>query len=64
MVKILNGIKSMYSNSLACIRVKENEREYFRIESGVRQGCIMPHWLFSVYMDQVIKKMKMQIRAR
>ena len=39
--KLLNGIKSIYIKSLACVTVKEGETEYFRINSGVRQGCIM-----------------------
>ena len=41
--KLLNGIKSMYVNglSLSCVRVKGGESECLRIESGVRQGCIM-----------------------
>ena len=41
----------MYVYSLACVRVKGNESEWFRIVSGVRQGCIMSSWLFNVYMD-------------
>ena len=28
--KLLNGIKSMYAKSLACVRVKWDERERFR----------------------------------
>ena len=28
----------------------------FRINSGVRQGCIMSLWLFNVYMDTVMKE--------
>ena len=40
--KLLNGIKSMSANSLACVRVKWGESEYFRIDIGVRQGCIIP----------------------
>ena len=31
----------------------------FRIDSGVRQGCIMPPWFFNVYMDAVMEKVKM-----
>ena len=34
--KLLNGIKSMYVNSLVCVRVKGCESECFRIDSGVR----------------------------
>ena len=39
--KLLNGIKSMSINSLICVRVNGSESECFRINSGVRQGCIM-----------------------
>ena len=35
--KLLNGIKSMYVNSLAFVRVK-GESECFRIDIGVRRG--------------------------
>ena len=33
--KLLSGIKSMYVDNLACVRVKGNESEWFRINSGV-----------------------------
>ena len=46
--KLLNGIKSVYVNSLACLRVKGCESEYFRIDDGMRQGCIVSSWLFNV----------------
>ena len=39
--KLLNGIKSMYVNSLACARAKGCEKECFRINSRVRQGFNM-----------------------
>ena len=39
--KLLNGLKSMYVNSLVCVRVKGGENDCFRINSGVRQGCIL-----------------------
>ena len=39
--KLLNYIKSMSVNSLACVGVKVWESEYFRINSGVIQVCIM-----------------------
>ena len=37
--KLLNGNKSIYVKSLACLIVKGGESECFRINSGVRQ-CI------------------------
>ena len=46
--KLLNGIKIMYVDSLACVRIKGGESELFRIDNGVRQGCIMSPWVFNV----------------
>ena len=57
--KLLNGIKSMYVNSLTCVRVKGGESECLRINSGVRQWCIMSLWLFNVYMGAVMEEVKM-----
>ena len=39
--KLLNGLKSIYVNSLACVRVKGGKSDCFRIDSGVRQVYIM-----------------------
>ena len=54
--KLLAGIKSMYVDSLACVRVKGDESRRFRIDSGVRQVYIMSPWLFNVHMDAVMKE--------
>ena len=40
--KLFIGIKSMYVDSSACVRVKGGENEWFRIDSGVRQGASCP----------------------
>ena len=31
--------------------------ECFRVDSGVRQVCIMSSWLFNVYMNAVMKEL-------
>ena len=62
--KLFNDIKSVYVNSLACVRVKECENECFRIDSGVRQVCIMSPWFFNVYMDAVMKELEMGMGRR
>ena len=49
----------MKVDSSACVRVKGGESERFRIDSGVRHGCITSPWLFNVYMDVVMKELKM-----
>ena len=49
---------------LACVTVKGGESEQFKIDSRVRQGCIMSPWLFSVYMNAVVKEVKMGMGRR
>ena len=36
--KLLDGIKSIYVDNFACAKVKRDVSEWFRIDSGVRQG--------------------------
>ena len=36
----------------------------FRIDSGVRQGRIKSLWLFNVYMDGMMKEVKMGMGRR
>ena len=62
--KLLSGIKSNYVDSSACVRVKGGESELFKIDSEVRQGYIMSPWLFNLYMDGVMKEVKMGKRRR
>src|SRR5678816_1628876 len=54
--RLLNGIKSMYDDSEACVRINGVNGDWFRINSGVRQGCVMSPWLFNLYMDGVMKE--------
>ena len=61
--KLLNGIKSMYDGSKACVRVNGSLSEWFDIDSGVRQGCVMSPWLFNVFMDGVMKEVRMRING-
>ena len=60
----MGGIKSIYVNSLSCIRVKGGDNERFRIDRGVRQGCNMSPWFFNVYIDAVMKEVKMGMGRR
>ena len=54
----------MYVNSLACVRVKGDDSEGFRVDSVVRKGCTMSPWIFNVYMDSVMKEVKMGMGRR
>ena len=45
-------------------RVKGGESKWFRIDSRVRQGCIISLWLFNIYIDGVMKEVKMGMGRR
>ena len=60
----MSGINNMHVDSLACVRVKGGDSEWFRIDSGARQRCIISTWLFNVYMDTVIKEVKIGMGRR
>ena len=38
----MGAIKSMYVDSLPCVRIKGGESEQFMIDCGVRQGFMSP----------------------
>ena len=60
-VKLSSGTNGMYVDSLSCARVKGGWSEWFRMDSGVRQGWFMLPWLFYVYMDAMRKELKMGV---
>ena len=57
--KLSSGINRGYVNSGARARVNGGESERLSIDSGVRQGFILSPWLFNVYMDAMVKDIKM-----
>src|SRR5678815_3019926 len=59
--RLLNGIKSMYDDSEACVRINGVKSDWFNINSGVTQGCVMSPWLFNLYMDGVMKELEMGV---
>ena len=55
--RLLKGVRSFYNTSRACVRVKRSLTEFFEVEVGLRQGCVMSPWLFNVFLDSVIRSM-------
>ncbi len=58
--QLLEGIRS-YENASASVWVNGELSESFKLEVGVRQGCMMSPWLFSIYMDECIREMKVGV---
>ena len=56
--KLLKVVQSLYERSEACVRVCREEDEWFSVDVGLRQGCVMSLWLFNVFMDGVMKEVR------
>ena len=48
----------MYMNCEACVKVLGGKSGWFKVGQGVRQGCVMPPWLFNVYVDHIVREAK------
>jgi hypothetical protein len=55
--KIIKMIKVFYENYECCISLDNCKMtEYFKISTGVRQGCILSPILFLIVIDWVMRK--------
>lgn len=48
--KLLNGTELSYKNSKVGVKVDGRLSENFEIRMKVRHGCVMPSWLFNIYI--------------
>ena len=55
---LVKAVRSMYVNCEACVKVQGGTSDWFKVEQGVRQGCVMSPWLFNVYMDHILREAK------
>ena len=56
----------MYVDSKACVRVGIEVSERFPVRVGLRQGCVMLPWLFSLYIDidGVVREVNTRVLGR
>ncbi len=59
--QLLKGIQAFYREANACVRVGGKFSESFAVELGVRQGCVMSPWLFNIFIDGCMKKIKCKV---
>ena len=48
---LLKAVQSFYVDSRACVRVGNDVSEWFPVNVGLREGCVMSPWLFKIYMN-------------
>ena len=44
-------IKNLYTNQPASVKTEYEKTNWFNIDKGVRQGCILSPYLFNLYAD-------------
>ena len=62
--KLLKAVQSFFRDSRACDRVGNNVSEWFSVNAGLRQGCVMSPWLFNVYMDGVVREVNVMVLVK
>ena len=51
--KIVNVIKSMYDNSECALTIDGNLASWFKVNVSARQGCLLSHTLFNIFLEFV-----------
>ena len=52
--KLLKEVQSFYLDSRARVRLGNDVSEWFSVNVGLIQDCVMSPWLFNVYMNGVV----------
>ncbi|MCP3679958.1 MAG: hypothetical protein GY782_06675, partial [Gammaproteobacteria bacterium] len=56
--RLLEAVKSLYEGAKGAVRVEYEQSEFFDLNVGLKQGCVMSPWLFNIYMDGVMKEIQ------
>ena len=62
--KLLKAVQSFIVDSRECVQVGNDASEWFPVNVGLRQGCVMSPWLFIVYMDGVVRELNVRVLVK
>jgi len=54
--KIVRLFRVLYDNSVSCVRTGRTDSSWFKIEAGVRQGCVLAPDSFATGMDWLLER--------
>ena len=54
-VKLLSLVENWLLNYHSCIKLESSFSQFFKLKFGVRQGSVLSHLLFAVYVDNLAK---------
>ena len=55
--KIVSILKSMYQNTECAVMIEGSISKWFRVDVGVRQGCLLSPVLFNVFLEFVMMEL-------
>nr|CAB3230289.1 craniofacial development protein 2-like [Phallusia mammillata] len=55
-LRFIDTFKNIYEGSSCCVKVQSGNTEFFRINTSVRQGCVLSPLLFITTIDYVMRK--------
>ena len=53
--KFLDSVRSLYKYTKSCIKLQHMLSDWFPVEAGVKQGCIISPLLFNLYINDLHK---------
>ena len=53
---LVRTVQSLYMKCEVRVKVGEKQSEWFNVDQGVRQGCTLSPWLFTVFLDAIVKE--------
>ena len=56
--KMMNALKALYKNVKYCVRVNGRKSDWFDVECGLRQGCLVSPLLFNMYINDLVQEIK------
>ena len=54
--KLVKMIMAIYEDSECCVRTENGDIRFFKIMSGVKQGCVLSPFLFVIVMDYILRQ--------
>ena len=56
--KFLKAVQSLYQEMQCAVRINGTLSDWFSVERGVRQGCLLSPTLFAIYVDDLATEIK------
>jgi len=56
--KMIRALRSLYNNVQSCIKLNGSLTDWFSVNTGLKQGCIISPLLFNIYINELIDAIK------